>query len=308
MENAALLPSKSEQSRKIMEAEKNMLIRQIMQMPDLPSPSPVMVRVIQLLRYDEVKVNELVKTIERDQSLVAQILKIINSGYYSLSQKIDNVNHAIALLGIQNLKQIVFSISVMELFSSDEKNEWEHAYTSSLMITSMMSENELPVATNLPMTALIHDLGKVVLQKFRPQKYKICRSNSEEKRHPIYIAEDAIIKLNHAEIGSILMQKWNMTDDIIIPIKYHHRKDVPSEYVLETALLKFANWVDCLVRNIPCNEPEREIMSASGIEEIDKDYWIRNHRELVCSIHNQNLYDPDAKDKKTNTKPVRGFR
>ena len=94
-----------------------------------------------------------------------------------------------------------------------------------------------------------------------------------------------------------------MTDDIVTPIEYHHRKDIPEKYVLETALLKFANWVDCTVRSIPCNEPEREIMAASGIEEIDKEYWIRNQRELVCSIHSQNIYDTEDNNNKTKPKP-----
>lgn len=297
MEMTNSKPAKYDSSR-AMEVEKNLLMKQIIQMPNLPTPSPIVMKLVQLLRYEEVQMKDIISSVERDQSLVAQLLKLINSGFYGLKNKVDSVETAVGLLGITNLKQVIYSATVIDLFSEEEKKEWEHAYSSSVLMTNIMRENELPVASNLPLTALIHDIGKVVLRKFRPQKYKLAQMASEEKRLPLFMAETTIINLNHAEIGGMIAEKWQMTPDISIPVAFHHGKAIPSEFILETALLRFVNWVDCTVRGITCLEPERDLMEAAGIEEIDKDYWINQQRAVVCTVRDQNFLEKAADTKK----------
>ena len=285
-------------SARAMEVEKNLLMKQIMQMPNLPTPSPIIMKLVQLLRYEEVQMKEIINAIERDQSLVAQLMKLINSGFYGLKHKIDSVETAVGLLGITNLKQVIYSATAVDLFSEEEKKEWEHAYSTSVLMTNIMKENELPVASNLPLTSLLHDMGKIVLRKFRPQKYKLAQMAADEKKVPLFQTEAALINLNHAEVGAMIMERWQMTQDIITPVLYHHSKEIPNEFLLETALLKFANWVDCLVRGITCLEPERNLMEASGIEEIDKDYWISQQRSVVCTVRDGNFLEKPADTKK----------
>ncbi|NCB36344.1 MAG: HDOD domain-containing protein, partial [Clostridia bacterium] len=43
----------------------------------------------------------------KDQVLVAQILKLINSGFYSLRREVKNINHAVNLLGVNKLKELL---------------------------------------------------------------------------------------------------------------------------------------------------------------------------------------------------------
>jgi hypothetical protein len=83
------------------------------------------------------------------------------------------------------------------------------------------------------------------------------------------------------------MQKWDMTEDIIKPVSYHHYVSPPEDYILETALTQFVNWVDCRCRNIICDEPSKELLNAAGIEAIDKDYWVNYQTELIKSIEGE---------------------
>jgi len=278
--------------------EKNMLLRQISQMTNIPTPSPIIIKVMHLLRDEDVQTHDLIAAIERDQSLVSQILKLINSGFYGLRKSIDSVERAVNLLGIFNIKQLVYSASIMDLFSKDEQKEWDHSYSSSVLMTHIMKENDIPAASNLPLTMLMHDIGKVILRRFSPKKYKMALIKAQEKGIPLYQAEDAIIHIDHAEVGGMLMKRWNMTDDITIPVLSHHLPEVPEHCVIETALTQFVNWVDCSARKIPCAEPSPKLMQAAGFEEIDKNYWTGCQIEIIEAIEGRLYSDNPMTDTK----------
>ncbi len=264
--------------------EKKLLLKKISEMSNIPTPSHHVMKVMLLLRDENVKMTELIQTIEHDQALVAQILKLINSGYYGMRQTIDSVEKAVNLLGILKIKQLIYSASIMEMFSEDEKEEWNHSYTSSVLMANLMKENEIPAASNLPLTMVMHDIGKVVLRRFSPQKYKMTKLRSEEERLPMFKMENIVMQLNHAEAGALLLQKWDMTEDIIVPVLCHHSETVPEEYVLETALVQFVNWVDCRARGISNEPPSRTLMEDAGFEEIDSDYWIEYQKKIIEDI------------------------
>lgn len=272
------------QQARTSEVEKKMLLRKISQMNNLPTPSGNVMKVMLLLRDEDVKVSQLVPAIEKDQSLVAQILKLINSGYYGLRKTIETVDRAVALLGIINIKHVVYSASIMEFFSDEEQLEWNHSYSTSVLMSNLIKDNELPDVGNLPMAMIMHDLGKVVLRRFSPKKYKVALMHASTDNIPVYRIEDAMLQINHSEVGAMLLEKWDSAEEIVKPVSYHHCEDVPKDFVFETALVQFVNWVDCSVRGIRCFEPTRELMNAAGIEEIDRDYWLHYQEELIAAL------------------------
>ena len=61
---------------------------------------------------EEVSVQEITKSIQKDSSLVGAILKTVNSSYYGLSQEISDVHHAIMSLGFNNIYQLILNQSI----------------------------------------------------------------------------------------------------------------------------------------------------------------------------------------------------
>lgn len=283
--------------------EKNLLLKRISQTTSIPAPSAHIMKVMMLLREENLRMPALVEAIERDQSLVAQILKLINSGFYGLRQTIDSVERAVGLLGILTVKQLVYSATIMDIFSEDEQVEWNHSYTTSVLMTQLMRENDLPAASNLPLTMIMHDLGKVALRRFSPKKYKLAQQQAESKKIPIYEAENAIMSVNHSEIGALLLQKWDMTEDMIAPILFHHEETIPKEFVMETALTQFVNWVDNRARDIRCDEPRKSLMQEAGFEDIDGDYWVEYQVELIKSVEGESII-PASENEESDTRKL----
>lgn len=284
---------------KSLDFEKKMIIHKISQMSNLPTPGAGIMKVMLLLRDEEVAMKELIDAISRNQSLVARILKLINSGYYGLRKNIDTVDRAVNLLGILKVKQVVYSASIMDIFTKDEEQEWNHAYSSSVLISNIMEEHDIPAASNLPLTVLMHDIGKVILRRFAPKKYTMALELSLKEHIQVSEAEESFLHINHAMAGGWLLEKWQMTNDIFMPVANHHSKELPKEFVLETALLQFVNWVDCTARNITCLQPTKELMTEAGFEDIDNDYWIEYQRNMIDELEIKP--QEEGKDKEVTT-------
>ncbi|OGV34764.1 MAG: hypothetical protein A2020_09585 [Lentisphaerae bacterium GWF2_45_14] len=272
-------------ARKSLEFEKKMILQKINGMTNLPTPGNSIMKVMLLLRDEDVAMRELIESIKQNQSLVARILKLVNSGYYGLRKSIDSVDRAVNLLGILKVKQLVYSASIMDMFSQDEQDEWNHAYSSSVLMSDIMEAHEIPAASNLPLTVLMHDIGKVVLRRFSPKKFQMAVASAHRENIPVFESEDSVIHINHAEVGRWLLEKWQMTEDIYIPVGWHHSIELPPEqFIVEVALVQFTNWVDCVAREIPCPPPTKELMDTAGFEEIDNEYWIDYQRGVIASI------------------------
>ena len=263
------------------EVEKRMLFKKISEMENLPTPSDNVMKAMLLLRNKDVHVDQLVAAIEKDQSLVAQILKMVNSSYYNLRTSVNTVERAVSMLGLGNVRQIVYSALIMEFFSADEQVEWNHAYSSAMLMTSIVKDNDLQGSSSLPLAMILHDIGKVVLRRFCPQKYKLVHMQAAKGGIPLFECEMDAIGVTHAEAGAILLEKWGTSEEIATPVLQHHMVDVPEAYVLETALVQYVNWVDCSVRSIPCRRPTTAIMDAAQIEDIDDSYWLDYQRNLI---------------------------
>ncbi len=265
--------------------DRDFLIDRIAVMKDLPTLPVYVARISSMLRDENVNSSELVKALEHDPALVAHILKMINSGYFGLRIKIENVAQAAALLGISGIKQVIYSVAIMNIFGKEEAEEWAHSYSSSLLIGKIIRENNLNVASNLPITMLMHDLGKVALRRLIPSLWQKVLNCSHEKGIPVFEAEAKLFHLDHAEAGQIIMRNWQMPDEVIIPLAFHHIEDrLPEQFQAETALVQISNYIDCTARGIICHAPKPGFLKSAGLMGFDFDHWIALQQNTIPQL------------------------
>jgi HD-like signal output (HDOD) protein len=61
------------------------------------------------LSTDTPSINKIINLIKEDIALLSKIIKILNSTEYNLSEEITSIEHAIKLLGINNLKNTIIN-------------------------------------------------------------------------------------------------------------------------------------------------------------------------------------------------------
>ena len=259
------------------------ILKKIRQMSNLPSPSPSAMSIVSLFSDEDVNIYHVVEEMEKDQALVAKVLKLINSGYYSLRSTVDSVERAVALLGLLNVKQLVYSAAIMDMYGEKEQAEWEHSYSTFILMGNLIREKDLAVNSNLPLTMLMHDIGKLVLRSISSKLYEQIQMLTTTKKMSSVEAEELVFKVNHCEVGALLLERWEMAPSIIEPVRNHHNyTDIPEDFVVELALIQFVDWVDLSARGTrECTAPNPELMREAGLDDMDSDFWIRYQKDLI---------------------------
>ena len=142
---------------------------------------------------------EIVDQIKRDPSLVAVVLKTINSAYYSFQNRISDIHHAAVLLGFEQIYQIVIAEGIRRTMPNTPDFHALHLHSEIVshiaFMLSLESRNGHP--GEMASLGLLHEIGQIVLQLLKDQ-------------HPKLTA--LIDTLDQAQLGSLLLKEWNLPD------------------------------------------------------------------------------------------------
>lgn len=173
---------------------------------------------------------QLVKVIEHDPVLVLNILKMVNSPYFGLSKKITSVNHAVLYIGLNTIKNLALSVSILGVMPRKNAAGFDmdaflmHSLATATITRMLAKKSGIPEREIFDyfLSGLLHDFGKIVLACYLPGEYKETLKIAREETVPLFEVEKQVFGVNHAIIGSLLMEKWQIPGSINKALKHHH--------------------------------------------------------------------------------------
>jgi putative nucleotidyltransferase with HDIG domain len=69
---------------------------------------------------------------------------------------------------------------------------------------------------------LLHDIGKAVLFQHFPDSYSKVLTEAAEKEVPLHEMEQQMMKIDHAEVGGVVADSWDLPKPLVRAIQYHH--------------------------------------------------------------------------------------
>lgn len=172
----------------------------------------------------------IVQVIETDPLMTVKILKVINSPFYGLAQKISSVQRAVVHLGINTIKNLALSVAAIGVLPSQNQAGFDthafllHSLTSAalckllaerLNVSSMQSSDYF-------VAGLLHDFGKIVFAEFIPATYKQVLHAARAQEINLFQAELDFLGTDHSRAGKLLAQHWGLADELIEAIDHHH--------------------------------------------------------------------------------------
>ncbi len=201
-------------------------IESIRELPTLPM---IANKVNALLCNPRSSASDLQEVIEKDQSITAKVLRLVNSAHYSLPKRVTNIAQAIALLGYKNISYIVMTLSVFDTLkavkkgSFDRRKFWLHSIATALM-SVRISEKCMYTATDDIFTAgLLHDLGKVFMDGYLHAEFETIVSRADDRNIPFIEAERSLYDVDHTKIGEWIARMWKLPLHVIAAVKHHHQ-------------------------------------------------------------------------------------
>lgn len=193
----------------------------------LPSLSHTAAALVDAIEKVAVDLGEVAGIVNRDVGMAAKILQLVNSPLFGLSCRITSIPGALVLIGLDTLKALVFSAEVFRSFEPERPIAgFSLADFESHSVLSARIAVRLPLPKSiLPATAtsaLLHDIGKLVLAKRIPGQFEQNLILSCEQRRPLHLVESDSLGANHAEIGAYLLSLWGLCPSIVEAVWRHH--------------------------------------------------------------------------------------
>jgi HD-like signal output (HDOD) protein len=212
----------------------------------LPSPGPVLSRLLDLLSRDSKCAEELERTITQDPVLCAQVLRAGNSAFYGYRGTVKSVSRAIVIMGTEELRNICLSICLMQQFSHiplsksfDAKCFWQHSLLTGLTAQQLAEETGLIQKEDAYILGLLHDLGRMVIAAEMPKYFDRVIQTAGQKGRSLYESEKTE-RLTHTDVGLWVSIKWALPKLVRSVLCWHHDPLEAGDFSREASLIHIA--------------------------------------------------------------------
>jgi len=193
----------------------------------LPSAPPIAIRILEIIKQENFSFNELVGVIQSDPALVSRILRLVNSGLYSLPKKVGSIHLAATVLGVNAVKNIALSFTIVGVFSGKRTDQFDFNHFWRRSVMSAVGAYLIRSTVNIKsdetfIVALLQDIGVATMFTCYPEEYSKVLDEKSAAGLPVTTVEKNIFGVDHQEVGSEVLKRWGLPESVYMPIRYHH--------------------------------------------------------------------------------------
>lgn len=234
----------------LMLIDKESFLKKLDRIPDLPTLPVVALKVNKMLMDADVSVKKLSQVIEKDQAMVSKLLRLVNSAFYGFQSRINNISHAVTILGFSTVRNAVVSISVVDAFSGKDAFEgfsmsdfWKHSVAVAVAGRQLAQQSRRMTPDEAFVAGILHDVGKLVLAQHYQELFRDLWITMQDDGMSFYDAEKTLLPVTHATIGGKLAEKWQLPASLVEPIAHHHAIDTAATNLDSTMVVYAADFI-----------------------------------------------------------------
>lgn len=259
------------------------IVNTIEQIPTLPI---VRSHIQTLFQHDDVSLHQLEEIIERDPPLAAKLLKLVNSSFYGMLNKISSIEHALVILGFKEVRNVVLGFSLQNHFKHtnehfNPKEFWKHSIVCSQIAKYLGKHFNTVDDGTFFLSGLIHDIGKLVVEQYFPDEFQRIIDYISQTNATFSQAEKEIIGVTHYHIAAKLLQQWHFPRRVIMQVFYHHAPWHDKNFSSGSTIIYLANILTKLA-GYQCYPDEQKLSPSVCLN------------NTVCEYLNKNGFEIDA--------------
>jgi HD-like signal output (HDOD) protein len=234
----------------------------------LASFPDVYYRIKDVLSNPTSSASHMADVVEKDTSLSAKLLKIVNSAFYSFPSRIDSIRRAITIIGTKELGTLAVGISAIEAFKgipsefTNMKKFWRHSISCGVFARLLGTHIDEVSTERLFVSGLLHDIGRLVIFRTLPEESAYTLFMSYKLNKPLADVEYEVLGFDHADVGGALLEKWKFPVQLVKNVRFHH---CVKNIHIESSIVSAA---DCMA--VAFGAP---VTSSYIVPSISKDVW-----------------------------------
>jgi HD-like signal output (HDOD) protein len=184
--------------------------------------------------------------ISKDTSLSAKLLKLVNSPFYGLPQRIDSISRAVMVIGGQEISTLALGISAINAFKDippellNMRTFWEHSVAVGVFARTLGKATRHGAGERLFVAGILHDIGRLIIYKKLPHAAVEAIYYAKANQVPLYVAENDVIGFTHPLVGGLLLRAWKFPEALVATVAFHHKPSASPDNI-EPAILHLAD-------------------------------------------------------------------
>lgn len=250
------------------------IIKKVKELQPIP---PMAHKVLSLAADADGSVADMIELVQHDPAITANLLRICNSAHMGLAVKIDSVQQAVTMLGMQRVFELVLSQNLaghltkaQEGYQMEKGDLWKQSVAAAMVARLLAERRDIYPLQAVYTAALLKDIGKVVLHEYVAGSLEKIQAMVTFKECSFIEAEQACIGMNHATLGGIVAREWNFSPHMVYMIENHHLGNSEARNDPATATLYLADMVAMMVGT--CTGIDR--LAYPTYEEIFDDFFL----------------------------------
>jgi len=231
-------------------------IQQVLQGISVPPQPQIMVDLQMEQIMPDPDLKAIAKLISQDPGLSGALLKLVNSPFFGLSNRIASIQQAVNLLGCNTVINLINAQSIRGELSDEAivtlNRFWDTAQDVAMTCLSLAKRIGYQAADEAYTLGLFHNCGIPLMIKRFPHYMTVLEeayaSASDERR--VVDTENRLLNTNHAVVGYYVAKSWNLPLHLCEAIASHHNalaifRDESGDAQLKTllAILKMAEHI-----------------------------------------------------------------
>lgn len=233
--------------------------------PKLASLQVINNKLASLVKSDRSGNAEIAALIRHDPSLTARLLRMVNSVYFGLSAKVNNIDEAVLYLGLRQIRELSMATPVIEDMAKLSptsiqlpwREMWQHSIGTAIMTRDVLATTNLLVDDDTDyIVGLLHNVGKVVLATAWSKEFAVVAAGDHADAEAVCAAEREAIGWDHTEIGAYYLERHQLAPEIVEAVRFHANPQGAGDHRLYAAAVQVADLA------------AREVGIVSGFERV----------------------------------------
>jgi HD-like signal output (HDOD) protein len=276
-------------------------IQQALQGISVP-PQPQIMVDLQMEQYmPDPDLEVIARLISQDPGLSGALLKIVNSPYYGLSNKIASIQRAVNLLGSRSIINLINAQSIKGEMNDETivtlNRFWDTAQDVAMTCLTLAKRIGSQAGDEAYALGLFHDCGVPLMLKRFPSYMTVLEESyaSASAQCRVVDTENRVFNTNHAVVGYYTAKSWRLPEHVTNAIANHHNalaiftdeSSRNSQLKSLLAILKMAEHI-CASYRVLGNQVDDHEWSSIGHLILDyvglSDYDFENLKESIREL------------------------
>lgn len=210
-------------------------LNQDIKLPSLPS---IVIHINEAIQYPNCTATHIAEIINKDSSLSARLLRLVNSAFYNFPMPIESIARAVTIIGTKQVSALATATAVTSTFHDlpqeliDMKSFWKHSLATGIISRLLSSYKKNVNTESFFLAGLLHDIGRLILYQYFPQQAQTLLYQAQVDKQPLYRVEKHILEEDHTGLASHLITLWKLPLILEYASHFHHSpQDSPEPLI-----------------------------------------------------------------------------